>query len=99
MSTINYDLKKIKALVFDVDGVLSDNVISMNSEGEPMRTVNIKDGYARTKPDFEADTMTVYLYGKLSLKAGQILWFVTYFGVRSLTAFLAVRRQHKRKKI
>ena len=23
MSTINYDLKKIKALVFDVDGVLS----------------------------------------------------------------------------
>ena len=29
MSTINYDLKKIKALVFDVDGVLSANVIPM----------------------------------------------------------------------
>ena len=42
MSTINYDLKKIKALVFDVDGVLSANVIPMSSEGEPMRTVNIK---------------------------------------------------------
>lgn len=26
MSTINYDLKKIKALVFDVDGVLSAKV-------------------------------------------------------------------------
>lgn len=43
MSTINYDLKKIKALVFDVDGVLSANVIPMSSEGEPLRTVNIKD--------------------------------------------------------
>lgn len=46
MSTINYDLKKIKALLFDVDGVLSANVIPMSVEGEPMRTVNIKDGYA-----------------------------------------------------
>lgn len=46
MSTINYDLKKIKALVFDVDGVLSANVIPMSIEGEPMRTVNIKDGYS-----------------------------------------------------
>lgn len=46
MSTINYDLKKIKALVFDVDGVLSANVIPMSQDGEPMRTVNIKDGYA-----------------------------------------------------
>lgn len=46
MSTINYDLKKIKALLFDVDGVLSANVIPMSIEGEPMRTVNIKDGYS-----------------------------------------------------
>lgn len=46
MSTINYDLMKIKALVFDVDGVLSANVIPMSSEGEPLRTVNIKDGYS-----------------------------------------------------
>ena len=46
LSTINYDLKKIQALVFDVDGVLSANVIPMSSEGEPLRTVNIKDGYS-----------------------------------------------------
>ena len=31
MSTINYDLNKIKALAFDVDGVLSANVIPMLS--------------------------------------------------------------------
>ena len=36
----------IKALLFDVDGVLSANVIPMSTEGEPMRTVNIKDGYS-----------------------------------------------------
>ena len=46
MSTINYDLNKIKALAFDVDGVLSANVIPRSTEGEPLRTVNIKDGYA-----------------------------------------------------
>ncbi len=43
---INYDLKKIRALFFDVDGVLSTETIEMHPNGEPMRTVNIKDGYA-----------------------------------------------------
>lgn len=46
MSTINYDLRKIKAIAFDVDGVLSADVIPLHPSGEPMRTVNIKDGYA-----------------------------------------------------
>lgn len=43
---INYDLKKIKAIVFDVDGVLSSSTIVLSSTGEPLRTINIKDGYA-----------------------------------------------------
>ncbi|MBO5314285.1 MAG: 3-deoxy-D-manno-octulosonate 8-phosphate phosphatase [Prevotella sp.] len=43
---INYDLSKIRAVVFDVDGVLSASTISLHPDGEPMRTVNIKDGYA-----------------------------------------------------
>lgn len=43
---INYDLRKIKAVVFDVDGVLSAETIVLSAEGEPLRTVNIKDGYA-----------------------------------------------------
>ncbi len=46
MSTINYDLQKIKAVAFDVDGVLSGDCIPLHPSGEPMRTVNIKDGYA-----------------------------------------------------
>ena len=43
MSSINYDLRKIKAFVFDVDGVLSCDVIPLHPNGDPMRTVNIKD--------------------------------------------------------
>lgn len=50
---INYDLKKIRAIVFDVDGVLSAETIPLpavnpmdSGDGQPMRTVNIKDGYA-----------------------------------------------------
>lgn len=43
---IDYDLKKIKTIVFDVDGVLSRQTITLSSTGEPLRTVNIKDGYA-----------------------------------------------------
>lgn len=46
MSGILYDLTKIKALAFDVDGVLSSSTIPLYPTGEPMRMINIKDGYA-----------------------------------------------------
>ena len=37
---INYDLRKIRAIVFDVDGVLSAETITLSHDGLPMRTVN-----------------------------------------------------------
>ena len=43
---INYDLTKIRAIIFDLDGVLSAETISLGVDGTPLRTVNIKDGYA-----------------------------------------------------
>ena len=46
MSGINYDLSKIRGIAFDVDGVLSCSTIPLYPTGEPMRMVNIKDGYA-----------------------------------------------------
>lgn len=46
MSRINYNLRLIRAFVFDVDGVLSPNTIPMGADGIPARMVNIKDGYA-----------------------------------------------------
>lgn len=46
MSKIAQDLSRIRAFAFDVDGVLSANTIPLHPNGEPCRTVNIKDGYA-----------------------------------------------------
>ena len=43
---INYDLKLIKAFVFDVDGVLSSTKVFIITDGELMRTSNVRDGYA-----------------------------------------------------
>jgi 3-deoxy-D-manno-octulosonate 8-phosphate phosphatase (KDO 8-P phosphatase) len=46
MTNINYDLTKIKAFLFDVDGVLSPDCIPLNEKGDPVRMANVKDGYA-----------------------------------------------------
>lgn len=43
---INYDLKKIKLIIFDVDGVLSANTTPLAADGQPQRSANVKDGYA-----------------------------------------------------
>jgi len=39
-------LKAVKALIFDVDGVLTNGDIIASDSGEFLRTFNIKDGYA-----------------------------------------------------
>ncbi len=39
-------LKHIKAFIFDVDGVLSLDVTPLDENGDPIRTANIKDGFA-----------------------------------------------------
>lgn len=39
-------LQSIKAFIFDVDGVLSKDTTPLDENGEPMRTANIKDGFA-----------------------------------------------------
>ncbi len=39
-------LNDITALIFDVDGVLTDGTVTVTTSGEMLRTMNIKDGYA-----------------------------------------------------
>ena len=46
MASFKEDLVKVKAFVFDIDGVLSLQTISLNVFGVPNRTVNLRDGYA-----------------------------------------------------
>lgn len=40
------DLLQVKGFVFDVDGVLSKDTTPLNEEGDPVRTANVKDGFA-----------------------------------------------------
>ncbi|MDD4108837.1 MAG: DUF2520 domain-containing protein [Prolixibacteraceae bacterium] len=39
-------LENVKAFIFDVDGVLSEDTSTLNNEGDPARTANVKDGFA-----------------------------------------------------
>lgn len=46
MAFFKEELKKVKAFVFDVDGVLSSDTSPLDPDGNPVRTANVKDGYA-----------------------------------------------------
>ncbi len=46
MTNFKEDLARVKAFVFDIDGVLSLQTINLNAFGIPNRTVNLRDGYA-----------------------------------------------------
>lgn len=39
-------LKNVTTFVFDVDGVFTDSTIMITTEGELLRTMNVRDGYA-----------------------------------------------------
>lgn len=66
---IPYDLTKIRGFAFDVDGVLSPDLVPIDANGAPSRMANVKDGYAihlAAKLGYKlaiitgADTETVY---------------------------------------
>lgn len=46
MAFFKDELKKVRGFVFDVDGVLSKDVTPLNEDGDPVRTANVKDGFA-----------------------------------------------------
>lgn len=46
MNSAKFMRNKVKLLVMDVDGTLTDGKINMGPEGELFKSFNIKDGYA-----------------------------------------------------
>jgi 3-deoxy-D-manno-octulosonate 8-phosphate phosphatase (KDO 8-P phosphatase) len=46
MANFKEDLAKVKAFVFDIDGVLSQQTTQLGTFGNPSRSVNFRDGYA-----------------------------------------------------
>ena len=55
------DFKKVKAVVLDVDGVLTDGRVLVNEQGEQWRTFHTRDGYAI----------------QLAVKSGLPIWIIT----------------------
>ena len=46
MHDLNDMLTKVTTFIFDYDGVMTDGTVYMDSDGFPLRTSNVKDGYA-----------------------------------------------------
>jgi 3-deoxy-D-manno-octulosonate 8-phosphate phosphatase (KDO 8-P phosphatase) len=46
MENFKTKLNRVKAFLFDVDGVLTDGSVTLMPDGEQVRIMNIKDGYA-----------------------------------------------------
>ncbi len=46
MENFKTRLNRITTFIFDVDGVLTDGSVTLMPDGEQVRTMNIKDGYA-----------------------------------------------------
>lgn len=46
MHDMNDMLTKVTTFIFDYDGVMTDGTVYMDSNGDPLRTSNVKDGYA-----------------------------------------------------
>ncbi len=46
MSNYRALLGEVNTFVFDYDGVMTQGIILITNDGEPLRTANVKDGYA-----------------------------------------------------
>lgn len=46
MANYKAKLKHIKTIIFDIDGVMTDGNVLLTPDGDMLRTMNVKDGYA-----------------------------------------------------
>lgn len=63
METLYSSFSKIKAFIFDVDGVMTDGGLTILENGEHLRTFNVKDGWALNKAKKEGVPVAVISAG------------------------------------
>lgn len=56
-------MNDITTFVFDVDGVLTDGSVFVTNEGEMLRTMSIRDGYAM-KAAIESGYHVLHYFGR-----------------------------------
>ncbi len=85
MAFFKEELKNIKAFIFDVDGVLSLDTTPLNEFGDPMRTANVKDGFAIRNAILLGFPVAVITGGnveRVKLRHGKLGVVYYYEGVR-----------------
>jgi 3-deoxy-D-manno-octulosonate 8-phosphate phosphatase (KDO 8-P phosphatase) len=102
MTFLKEEFKQVKAFVFDVDGVLSTDISHLNEDGDPIRTTNVKDGYAirnALNNDYEVAIITGGAIERVKLRFGKIGVKYIYMGsfdkLKCLDDFLAKTKLQK----
>lgn len=64
--TENYKktLRKITTFIFDVDGVMTNGNLFVSTDGELLRTMNVRDGYALKKAAYSGYNVCIISGGK-----------------------------------
>lgn len=65
--------------------------------GSVNQVFHIKNGRAHVDIDFESNSIMLYVKTAISIKIGQVLWIVLYFGVKALKQLLRYRKSQKTK--
>jgi 3-deoxy-D-manno-octulosonate 8-phosphate phosphatase (KDO 8-P phosphatase) len=63
MQNFKQQLRKVRCFVFDIDGVMTAGELLLNDNVEPVRTMNVKDGYA-IEHALEEDYIVAVISGK-----------------------------------
>jgi 3-deoxy-D-manno-octulosonate 8-phosphate phosphatase (KDO 8-P phosphatase) len=89
---IESNTNKIKLLVMDVDGTLTDGKIYMGQDGEIFKAFNVKDGYAIHNILPEHDILPAIITGRISQivenRAKELGITLVYQGIKDKLALL-----------
>lgn len=67
MANYKQHLKEITTFIFDVDGVLTNGIVILSPDGDLLRTMNVKDGYAIKKATEQGFRIAIITGGRSEL--------------------------------